>query len=758
VTALALRRRGLVLAVLGVVTVLAVAGVARLRTAVGYRAFLGERHPIVRTLDDFVDRFGGGVPVVAVWSCRDTPACETAVDARSLAMAADVAARLATVDGVLRVDSPATSPLLVAPAIGLPESRRLTRHGRPVADAAALARQALASRLWRGQLLSEDGTAGAIVVQLASTDGATSRRVVAALDAALRPHEAAGFQFALVGGPVEFVVAGAELARAMRRIVPLMVALIAAVLIVVVGAPRATGCVLGAVGLVVVWTLGLAGWIGWPETSLTQALPPLLLVVGVCDGVHLFGAVRRRPAGEDPAARVRGAADEVRLACLMTSVTTMAGFGSLATSGLESIARFGILAALGVGAAFVVTFTVVPIGFVWTSAARATPAGRAGRLGEVAARIGAAVARRAGVVLAAVVVLVLVAAAGVGRVRFDATFADLYGKESRVVRWAETVGRTLRRPDTLELAIRAPAARPSPTPPAEAFRVLDALARSLRGIGALGREWSILDPMRELNGMVHRDPLVLDGREDDRGRPGSLLRLVASEEPALVRRWVAADGMLRLSVEADKVPQDALTATLAAVRARAAAVVPAGWTLVVTGPLAVVQEMLDEIRATQLTSFAWAVVVVGALIGLFFRSVAATALVMLLALLPVEVTLGLMGWAGVPLDVGSAMVAAVVLGIAVDDAIHVMVAWRRRARAGEPPLAAALTALRVTGPPVIGTSVALAAGFATLLLSPWHSIAAFGLTASLAILLSLGAVLLVLPAIAACVPARSRAQ
>ena len=201
-----------------------------------------------------------------------------------------------------------------------------------------------------------------------------------------------------------------------------------------------------------------------------------------------------------------------------------------------------------------------------------------------------------------------------------------------------------------------------------------------------------------------------------------------------------------------------LTGTLAAVRAHAAAGVPADWELVVTGPLAVVQQMLDELRATQLASFAWATVVVGVLVGAFFRALVPTALVILLAMLPVEATLGLMGAAGMPLDVGSAMVAAVVLGIAVDSAIHVLVAWRRRRRQGLAPVAAALEALRTTGPPVIGTSLALTAGFATLLLSPWHSIAGFGLTAGTAILLSLGTVLVVLPAILACLPAGSRVQ
>ena len=65
-----------------------------------------------------------------------------------------------------------------------------------------------------------------------------------------------------------------------------------------------------------------------------------------------------------------------------------------------------------------------------------------------------------------------------------------------------------------------------------------------------------------------------------------------------------------------------------------------------------------------------------------------------------------MGGLGIPLDVGSAMVAAAVLGLAVDDAIHLLVAWRVHQGRGEPASQAMGSAVRDVGRALVATSLA----------------------------------------------------
>jgi predicted RND superfamily exporter protein len=341
------------------------AGALRITTDAGFRAYVGARHPAVRELDAFLERFGGGLPVAAVWSCDETLLCETVFDPEPLRMAHSVAMSLARTTGVRSVASPATSPLLVPGEDGF-GVRRFFESGEPAADADALARRAVRDPLWVGDLISSDGVVGAIVFELASSESDVNVAAMAALQEALAPYEAQGFRFHLVGDPVEFVVAGADLQMDSAVLVPAIVALIGVIFFVLFRSWQIVAVSLATVGLAVVWAFGVMGWLGWPQTAVTRALAPFILVVGVCGAIHLIArhaserakadAASERP--EDSVVRVAG---DVGGACLIAAPTTSAGFGSFVTSGAVSFAHFGVIAAIGVMSALVLTFSLLPI-------------------------------------------------------------------------------------------------------------------------------------------------------------------------------------------------------------------------------------------------------------------------------------------------------------------------------------------------------------------------------------------------------------
>jgi predicted RND superfamily exporter protein len=106
-----------------------------------------------------------------------------------------------------------------------------------------------------------------------------------------------------------------------------------------------------------------------------------------------------------------------------------------------------------------------------------------------------------------------------------------------------------------------------------------------------------------------------------------------------------------------------------------------------------------------------------------------------------------MGFAGLSLDVGRAMIAAVVIGIAVDDSIHLLHRYQLERKAGASAQTAMRLALIGTGRPIATTSFALALGFMTLTASAWGTVSSFGFFVSLSILVALAAALFVLPAL-----------
>ncbi|MGH0029477.1 MAG: efflux RND transporter permease subunit [Myxococcota bacterium] len=731
---------------LAVLTAVFGAGLLRLETDVGYRALLGERHPAVARFDAFLERFGGGFPLAAVYRCPETTRCTSVFDDEAVEMAAAVVAALDGEPAVRRVESPATSPLLV-PGDDDPRTVRLIEAAPD--ERTARGWRARNDSLWPRQLVDADGTLGAIVLEVASSKSTDNAAAYAALDRALAPHEARGWVFHRVGGPVEFVVAGSELARDVARLVPTMVALIAVVLLLVFRSLAAAALSLATVGLGVLWSFGVMGWLGWPQNSVTQALAPLLLVIGVCDTLHVLARTAseraQQPERDLPATLVHVAGD-VGGACVATTLTTAAAFASFATSGLGSFVRFGAIAALGVLFALLLTFTLLPILAARLGVGSLAADRVSHRWQNVLDRALGVATRRPLSVLFAVTGLAAVCGVGLLDLRVDASFEDLYGEDSQVVRWSRVVGDHLRRPDTLEVELRAPEGADPADP--ETLRTLAKVGRELAGVEGLGPARSLADAVA----LAHQI-----GNDDDPfwrripGRPADVrevLDALEEHDPQETARWAdLADGHYRVSVEAEKLAQDAMRRTFREVDARLAATLPPGWSAELTGPLAVVRDMIDEIQATQLWSFVTAGGIVLVLCALFLRSVTAAGMAALPTLLPVVVTLGAMGLVGAPLDVGSAMVAAIVIGVAVDDALHLLSQMQKRRRRGVPLTYAMNAAARHVGRAVVTTSGALALGFSSLVLSSWATISHFGALSALAVLGALVAVLFVLPAL-----------
>jgi uncharacterized protein len=739
-----------VLAAALVATLFFAAGLPRLETAVGYRAFLGAHHPAVRDLDTFLARFEGGLPLALVYACEGEAPCASVFDATALEMARTVGTALRGAPGVQRVESPASAIVFLPSRPPFPpRPRRLVEDGAVAPDRERLAERALADRLWRGQLVSPDGKVGAIVVEIAGSDGAIAEAVWRAAERAMAPFEAQGFAFHAVGGPVEFVVAGGELAAAANRFVPLMVALVAAGFLVILRSPGASAALLGTIGIAVVSTMGALGWLGWPQNTLTQILPPIVLVIGTCDGLHLlarFAAARAEHPDETRREQILRAVGEVATPCLMMTLTTIGGFLSFVPSELLAFARFGAAAGFGVAISLLLTFTVLPIVLLRFPPKPAPDVAARGVLEHGLVALARRVERHAGLVLAASLAVALVCGAGMTQLSFDATFEDLYGRTSRVVQWARFAGERLRPPDTLEVDIALPKGA-DPMDPA----TLGALERSAAALAALpdaGRVRSLLDPLAVAHRLATGDDPRNERTADTARANRALLELVERGDPALRTRFLSDDGAhLRLSLETGKLPQDRLRALVAGAEGALRGALPDGLSFSLTGPIAVVKDMLEAIQSSQRSSFvqAWLTVVV--LVTLFTRSIRMGLFVIVPTVLPVIATIGTMGALAIPLDPGSAMVAAVVLGISDDDAIHLLAQYRRLRGEGLAAPAAIEGALVHAGRAIVSTSLTLALGFSTLLLSPWRSVASFGGLSALAILVALAAVLIVLPAL-----------
>jgi len=133
------------------------------------------------------------------------------------------------------------------------------------------------------------------------------------------------------------------------------------------------------------------------------------------------------------------------------------------------------------------------------------------------------------------------------------------------------------------------------------------------------------------------------------------------------------------------------------------------------------KEMERRMVRELIASFALAFAGVLILMSIVFRSVKWGLITMIPNLLPVAVTVGIMGWAGVGFSLGLIMLPAVGLGLVVDDTIHVVWGMRRHVRGGCGTEEAVSSVLSTTGRALVLSTVILAAGFASLVFSPFVS-------------------------------------
>ncbi len=183
-----------------------------------------------------------------------------------------------------------------------------------------------------------------------------------------------------------------------------------------------------------------------------------------------------------------------------------------------------------------------------------------------------------------------------------------------------------------------------------------------------------------------------------------------------------------------------------------------GATVELTGHAVLAGHMQTHLLRSQSTSFAVALAVISVLMVLLLRSPLLAVVAMIPNLLPILIGLGGMTLFGIALNPATVMIAAVALGIVVDDTVHLMTGFERELRRGRVLADAIRTTLLEIGKPVLVTSLLLAAGFSVMLFGSFLPTRQIG---GLIALIAVAAVLtdlVFLPAVLRWLPASSAAK
>jgi predicted RND superfamily exporter protein len=748
-TEFALRVPKLSLAIIFGISIFLGFGASQVEPAFGFRVLVGDDHPAIKTLDEMIEEFSGGLPLQIGWECGPDHPCKHVFDRPSLSMADAVTKELAMARYVRDVQSPANAPILVPAEQGF-QIRRFVTHGELAPDFEALAQHALQDRLWTDHLVAQTGLVGVITVQPSDNRASTDLSIMDSVYRALAPFESAGFTYYLTGEAPR-IAAGKGLSESTSRLIPVLVLLIGGVLLFLTRSWQQSLIALATMGLSLLWTLGILGWVGWPQDGMLEVLAPLIVIVGVCDAIHLLSRYAEKSplcsSREGARSAMIKAASEIGPACLVTTLTTAGALLSFTASSLDTFFRFGVISAIGVANCLVLTFTFLPL----VSSIQLKPSPEIKRNLEkwqvFLTAVARTSARRNGALLMAAGVLMLFFGFGwFNYLKADQNWLEAWGERSTLTQSIRFFENQLGKSQRLELQLSLPREIRLEDP--DTLEKLSSLSDSLSSIDGLGRGTSILSFLDRIKNLLH-DPENDLVREvySIRGN-AELLELISLGDPEMLAKWVNFDrSKVRLSLGASEISHRKRSLLMDKVEDTLAHSLPPGWEVSLSGEVALSRDWTRDVQNTQRRSFPIAFLIVFVLVSGFLRSWKLGLAAMVPTLVPVVVVLGSMGWLGMSLDVARAMIATIVIGIGVDDAVHLLSHYQQSRKAGSTSRTAIREAVLATGQAIATTSIALTLGFLTLVMSDWQTISSFGFFVALAIMGALIATFFLLPAL-----------
>ncbi len=623
-------------------------------------------------------------------------------------------------------------------------------------DSAALEdlrRRALADPIYPKLIVSRDGSAAAI--NLTFHEIGDREFVDRGLDDAIRAialaESAPGREFRFAGRPHVKSRTAVIMAEDLSRLIPLAVVVAALVVFLTTGSVRCVLLPLASCLVSVLWTFGLLAATGTPINLLTIVLAPILISLGGLYGVHI---VARWELEREQVDNARDAAlatlREVFLPEVLSGVTTTVGFAALIPSGIPGIEELGLFAFFGCSMLTLISLAGIPAVLALlphrTGSGAQTRAGEAfgRRLDEALVRLARACSAHATPVLLFWGAITLGALAALPRIVVDTDYLTYFKESSEVRRDFAAVNERLIGPVPLyvtlfgrdEGAFREPAN----------LRKLEALQREIDALPGVAATVSMADPLRLLNRALERDDPAQERIPDSREEVSDLVFMVPKAE---LRRFAnsnhsAANVLVRTGELGSRAVRT-LVERIEAVVARLG--LEPELRVEVTGNAVVLNRSADALAGNQLTSIGLASATVFLLVYAVFRSPRVSVLVMAPNLTPVILFFGMLGLGIAPLSLPTSMIGCVVLGVAVDDTVHMLVTYRRLRERGESPEDAVLHSMRRVGRPMAISAGMLVAGFLTITVSGFATIVEFGYLSALTLVICLAADLIMLPAL-----------
>ncbi len=526
--------------------------------------------------------------------------------------------------------------------------------------------------------------------------------------------------------------------------------------------------------------IGILGLIGWKVTVISSNFLALMLIITISMNIHLivrYLQLCRDCPDDNQFELVRTTIHKMVKPCLYTSLTTIIGFGSLVVSDIKPVIDFGWMMSAGLAVTFATAFLLFPTLLLVMGKSTDNVAGDNVRF-QIPSYLARITEIYGSKILFFSAVLTILSFIGISQLRVENSFINYFSKDTEIYQGLKLIDEKLGGTTPLEVIIKLEQDGEELTPEdlkemtAEEIQEEREFLAQLRskpelwfnptkvelikkahdyldGLPEIGKVLSFASSVRVAEAFAEKK---LDGME---------LSILYTKLPQAVKKTIVEpfvsikNNEVRLSARVlDSTPDLRRKELLEKVRdnllekdglKQLADFTPMVKDVTVSGLLVLYNNMLQSLFASQIKTIGVVMLGIAIMFFILFRSVTLSIIGILPNLLGAAAVLGLMGWSKIPMDMMTITIAAITIGIAVDNGIHYIYRFREEYALSRDYIKTLHICHSNIGKAVFYTTMTVIFGFSILMMSNFIPTIIFGVLTGAAMLIALLAALTILP-------------
>jgi len=594
------------------------------------------------------------------------------------------------------------------------------------AERAALRQKIMDDKLLYGNIVSKDFQRTAVLAILAVTgDQDTDEQAYKIFHDLKRKYE----------GPEEIDVAGMALTRhsitrTMQRdikaLLPFGISLM--IFLLIFSFRSWTGAFLPFAVVIMssVNTFGLMALLGMQFTFISVLIPVMLIAIANDYSIHIIAHYFEEyttGADKNKNAIIHRTVEHWKTPVFLAGITTVIGFMSLQSHILPPARQLGLLASFGVALALLLSVTFVPAALRLLDVPMVLKTGgESRRMNEFLSRWGNFFIRHHKVFLIVSLIVIVLIGLGIPRVVVDTNPMHYYKESSEIRRSNAIIDEYFGGSTQLSIKVEGDIKDPA------VLRQMERLCDYLEREPTVTRTVSIVDYIKKMNRAFNGDSAQYFTLPETREAVAQYLLLfsISGDEDDL-SQFVDYDySQAQILARVNEASSVSLNNLLKDTRKYVRAEFDEATFPYVTGFVAVIGELVDIVVKGQMYSLLLSIVLVSLVCMLLFRSVVAG----LLSIVPLTVAIilvfGLMGYSGIELNIATAMLSSIMIGVGIDYTIHFLYRFRYEVQAGYSAQEAVIRTLTTSGKGIIYNALSVIVGFTVLLASGFLPIYFFG--------------------------------